>query len=252
MSLFFAVKPYLKLLIMKVLLWVFAFSLFSLNTAYFRGTDKEKIPVNFPLVVSGGHLQVSAHDTLFTFQNDSVGILPPGWTTALTGRGKPCRWEVIDDHGNKVLAQLSSETPDYRFNLIVNDHLEYKNVEISVRFKGVKGRGDQGGGPVWRYRDANNYYVVRANPLENNFRLYKVVNGNRRMLKSASLRIDTGKWYTIKVVMNGNRIICYFNGKKELEAVDDTFSQPGKTGLWTKSDAVTWFDDFRVAPAGTF
>lgn len=185
-------------------------------------------------------------DTLFDFENYPVGSTPSGWTEALTGRGKPCHWEIKNDNGNKVLAQVSSETPDYRFNLIVNNTLSFKNVEISVKFKGVEGRGDQGGGPVWRYRDANNYYVVRANPLENNFRLYKVVNGDRRMLKSAGLRIDTGKWYTLKVTMQGNHIKCYFNGKLALETTDNTFSQAGKVGLWTKSDAVTFFKGFGV------
>ena len=193
-------------------------------------------------------VQAVSSDTLFSFGNYPVGQTPAGWAEALTGRGKVCRWEIVNDQGNKVLAQLSSETPDYRFNLIVNNTLSYKNVEISVRFKGVKGRGDQGGGPVWRYQDANNYYVARANPLENNFRLYKVVNGSRHMLKSASLRIDTGKWYTLKITMQGNRIKCYFNGKPELEATDNSFPQAGKAGLWTKSDAVTYFDDFKATP----
>ncbi len=192
----------------------------------------------------------AAADTLFTFENYPVGKTPSGWIEALTGRGKPCHWQIVNDHGNHVLAQVSAETPDYRFNLITNNLLRYKDVEISVRFKGVQGRGDQGGGPVWRYRDANNYYVARANPLENNFRLYKVANGNRYMLKSASFRIDSGKWYTLKITMQGNRIRCYFDGKLKLETTDNTFSQAGKAGLWTKSDAVTWFDDMRITRLG--
>ncbi len=206
-----------------------------------KAETNKVVPGSF---VTQGH--TAANDTLFTFENYPVGKTPAGWSEALTGRGKPCHWEIVNDHGNHVLAQVSSETPDYRFNLITNNLLRYKNVEISVRFKGVKGRGDQGGGPVWRYRDANNYYVVRANPLENNFRLYKVVNGNRYMLKSASFRIDSGKWYTLKVTMQGNRIRCYFDGKLKLETTDNTFPQAGKVGLWTKSDAVTWFDELRI------
>jgi hypothetical protein len=189
----------------------------------------------------------STTDTVIDFQQAATGALPPGWTTALTGKGKPCRWEIVRDHGEKVLAQLSSETPDYRFNLAINQGLKYKNMEISVKFKGIRGHNDQGGGPLWRYQDASNYYVVRANPLENNFRLYKVVNGSRHMLKSANLPIDTGKWYTLKITMQGNHIVCYFNGKPLLKATDNTFSQAGKIGLWTKSDAVTFFKDLRVS-----
>ncbi len=187
---------------------------------------------------------VAKADTLFSFENYTAGKLPSDWSTHLTGHGKPCKWEVRDDSGNKVLAQISKETEDYRFNIIVNDSLIYKDVEISVKFKGVTGNNDQGGGPVWRFQDADNYYVVRANPLENNFRLYKVVNGDRHMLKSARINIETGKWYTLKVSMKGDKIKCFFDGKLALETTDDTFTQSGKTGLWTKSDAVTYFDDF--------
>jgi hypothetical protein len=189
---------------------------------------------------------VAKADTSFNFEQYTTGKSPLGWSAYLTGHGEPCRWEIRDDGGNKVLAQVSKETQDYRFNIMVNDKLMVKDVEITVKFKGVTGNNDQGGGPVWRFRDADNYYVVRANPLENNFRLYKVVNGDRHMLKSARINIETGKWYTIKVSTKGDKIKCYFDGKLALETTDDTFTQAGKTGLWTKSDAVTYFDDFNL------
>ena len=168
------------------------------------------------------------------------------WSSHITGNGVPCKWEIINDAGNNVLAQVSNETDEYRFNIIVNKSLQYKNLEINLRFKGVKGNGDQGGGPVWRYQDENNYYVVRANPLENNFRIYKVVNGRRIELKSANIKINSNQWYNIKVTMVGNVIKCYFNNKLELEVKDNTFKNSGKIGLWTKSDAVTYFDDFKI------
>jgi len=219
---------------------------FSLLSCYHpqTATGTKKATPNTKAIVKS--VLVKA-DTIFHFENDAVGKSPVGWTAYLTGRGKPCKWEVRNDAGNKVLAQVSQEQEDYRFNIMVNDGLSYKDVTISVKFKGVTGKNDQGGGPVWRFQDANNYYVVRANPLENNFRLYKVVNGDRRMLKSARLNIETGKWYTLKVIMKGNRITCYFDGKPELETTDDTFLQAGKTGLWSKSDAVTYFDEFKLS-----
>ncbi len=185
-------------------------------------------------------------DTLFNFENYQLGQTPPGWSVSLTGRGKMCSWSILSDNGNKVLAQTSSETSDYRFNIVTNNTLSYKDVEISVRFKAVKGNGDQGGGPVWRYVDENNYYVARANPLENNYRLYKVVNGNRIQLKSANIKMTDGKWYNLKIVMKGNNIQCYFNGKPKLQATDNTFKNAGKIGLWTKSDAATWFDELNI------
>ncbi len=233
---------------MKTFILIFVLSLLCPNGILQEKADRH--PAGTPLASGSGQItpagEVSRTDTLFTFQGDTAGSLPPGWTTALTGRGKPCRWQIVNDHGNKVLAQVSAETPDYRFNLAVFNNVVVKDVSISVRFKAIRGRGDRGGGPVWRYRDAGNYYVARANPLENNFRLYKVVNGSRHMLKSASFRIESDKWYNLKVTMRGNRIRCYFNGKLELETTDNTFSGGGKVGLWTKSDAVTWFDDMRL------
>ena len=200
----------------------------------------------FITLTISGYSQITVPDTLFDFENYATGNTPPGWTTALTGRGKMCDWRIVNDNGNKVLAQTSSETPDYRFNIITNNTLSYKDVEISVRFKAVKGSGDQGGGPVWRYKDENNYYVVRANPLENNYRVYKVVNGNRVQLKSATIKMSSGKWYPLKVVMKGNNIQCYFNDNLAFRVTDSTFPDPGKIGLWTKSDAVTRFDDMQV------
>ncbi len=230
---------------MKTIFWSFIMLFSGMLPGYFAGhfpEKKEAATANLPVLNP-----VNISDTLFRFENYPAGKTPAGWTEALTGKGEPCRWEIVNDRGNKVLAQVSSETWEYRFNLLVNNTLLYKNVEISVRFKAVKGRGDQGGGPVWRYTDADNYYVARANPLENNFRLYKVVHGNRHLLKSAYLPMATGKWYTLKVIMYGNQIKCYFNGKLELETTDNTFQNKGKVGLWTKSDAVTWFDNFRVS-----
>jgi hypothetical protein len=187
-----------------------------------------------------------AVDTSFTFDNLKVGESPKNWSTNITGEGPSCRWTIQAENQNKSLVQVSNSTEDYRFNIIINDNLKYKDLEINLRFKGIKGKGDQGGGPVWRYQDENNYYVVRANPLEDNYRLYKVVNGNRKMLKSANLKINSGEWYDIRVIMKGKAIACYLNNQLLIETTDDTFVAAGKIGLWTKSDAVTAFDDIKI------
>jgi len=168
------------------------------------------------------------------------------WSSHITGNGAPCKWEIINDNGNNVLAQVSNETESYRFNIIVNDSLQYKNLEINLRFKGVKGNNDQGGGAVWRYQDENNYYVARANPLENNFTVYKVVNGRRKELKNANINVNSNQWYAIKITMVDDKIKCYFNNKLELKLSDNTFKNSGKIGLWTKSDAITYFDELEI------
>jgi len=110
----------------------------------------------------------------------------------------------------------------------------------------VAGREDQGGGVVWRYRDLKNYYVARYNPLESNYRAYKVVDGRRILLDSADLKAPAAAWHEIRVTMFGNLIQCLFDGKKYLEAKDDTIAESGRLGLWTKADAQTRFDAFRI------
>ncbi len=185
-------------------------------------------------------------DTSFTFKDLKEGESPKGWSSSLTGEGPSCRWTIQSENQNKSLVQISNSTEDYRFNIITNDNLKYKDLEIKLRFKGISGKGDQGGGPIWRYQDENNYYVVRANPLEDNYRLYKVVNGNRKMLKSANLKINSSKWYNLRVIMKGNAIECYLNNQLLMQTTDDTFVAAGKIGLWTKSDAVTAFDDIEI------
>ena len=182
-----------------------------------------------------------ADEVVFDFEDDTVGSIPEGWSHTFTGD-----WKVMDDNGNKVLKQISSNHSGSYFNVIVNDQINATDVDITVRFKGVAGREDQGGGPVWRYQNIDNYYIARANPLENNFRVYKVVNGRRKEMKSADLEIQSGKWYTLRITMQGDKITCYFDGKPELETTDKTFTKSGKTGLWTKADAVTVFDDMKI------
>jgi hypothetical protein len=188
------------------------------------------------------------------FEDATVGKLPEGWTAAKTGEGEGSLWKVVEDKtapkGRKVLAQ-TAESPGPMFNLCVADGTNVKDVDVSVAFKANTGKKDQGGGIVWRYADANNYYVARYNPLEDNFRLYKVVAGKRIQLATKEeLKAPAGEWHTLTVRMKSDQIECLLNGKKHLEAKDDTFTKPGKVGLWTKADAQTSFDDFTVSELG--
>jgi len=185
-------------------------------------------------------------DTTISFDGETAGTMPANWSNYFTGKGKPGKWEIRNDNGNKVLAQVSQENLGQHFDVIVMDKPDYQDMELEVKFKGVEGEEDQGGGPVWRYLDENNYYIARANPLENNFRVYKVVDGNRKEMASADIMITSGEWHTIFVRVKGNQIECYYNGKKHLEVADDTFPDGGKIGLWTKADAMTYFDDFKM------
>ena len=119
-----------------------------------------------------------------------------------------------------------------------------------MRVKAVSGENDRGGGLVWRYRDNNNYYVCRWNPLENNFRVYHVLNGKRTQLATADVSAAPDDWHTVRAVQQGNHIQCYLDGKLLLDVADGTLQDAGAIGLWCKADAVSWFDDVSVQSPG--
>ena len=181
---------------------------------------------------------VSAQETtVINFDKCNPGHMPEGWTNA---SGK---WTVKTDNEHKVLAQTAKNSGSY-FNVAVYDGALLKDVVLSVDIRANSGNEDQGGGLVWRYQDKDNYYVVRFNPLEDNYRLYKLDNGRRIQLASAHVSVPEGEWFNVKVEMTGNRISCYLNGEKYLDKTDDTFTKAGKIGFWTKADAVSDFDNF--------
>jgi len=192
------------------------------------------------------------------FNKDKAGEPPKGFSTALTGGGKPGVWIVMKDdtspnQGN-VLAQTDADATNYRFPLCVHDGVTAKDVDISVKFKPVSGKKDQAAGIVWRYRDKDNYYIVRANALENNVVLYKVQSGKRQDLPlkgegrtyGKKAKVPSGQWSALRVTAKGNLFTVYLNGEKLYEVEDGTFSEAGKIGLWTKADSVTYFDDLKV------
>jgi len=193
------------------------------------------------------------HDSVLkeTFDQVETGKLPAGWRIGATRlRGPLPTWQTVKDDsapsGNRVL-EMSS--PNHRsggtFNLCRTDAVKFKDGEISVKFKALQGEYDRGGGIMWRVLDDNNYYVVRFNPLEDNFRFYSVKNGVRRQLDSATVKLSPG-WHTMKITANGTHYECSLDDKKLLEGESRVFNQEGGVGLWTKADAVTAFDDFSV------
>ncbi|HHC78904.1 MAG TPA: hypothetical protein ENK46_03415 [Flavobacteriia bacterium] len=197
-------------------------------------------------------------DTVFTFDNDDLGKIPAGWSQYFTGRGKSTDWKIVDDNQNKVLAQVSSQPIGYHFNEIVYDGFKVKNVALKVRLKGVKGKKDQGGGFVWRFIDADNYYIVRANPLEDNVVLYKMKDGKRTDLpllgKGRTYGVDVkplgNDWNELQLTVIDDLFTVYLNGIELFQVTDKTFTGAGKVGLWTKADAVSYFDDFEVKNLG--
>jgi beta-glucanase (GH16 family) len=197
------------------------------------------------------HMTVAAEPYCLSFDT-AVGGLPKGWVAAKTGQGLGSEWAVVEDAtapGGKALAQTSDKGPRPLFNLCIAEETSFQDVDLTVSFKAVGGKIDQGGGPVWRYQDANNYYIARMNPLEDNYRVYKVVDGKRTQLGSADVKVPAVEWHRIRVVHKGDKIQCFLDGKLHLEVTDDTFRAGGKVGLWTKADAQTRFAGLRVTSA---
>lgn len=195
----------------------------------------------------------SGTDATFNFSKEEAGKLPADWTQYYTGSGST-DWKIVNDNGNNVLAQVYKKNPGGHFNIVVNEQIKATDVELSVRLKGVEGADDQGGGFVWRFIDKNNYYIVRANPLEDNVVLYIVKNGKRTDLpligkgKTYGMPVDKlgSGWNKLGLKVQGDIFTVSLNDKELFKVQDSTFPNSGKIGLWTKADAVTYFDDLKV------
>jgi len=191
---------------------------------------------------------VLAQSAKLDFDKDAVDKAPAGFSFALTGQGKPGVWVVRKDdqaHGN-VLVQTDADRTDYRFPVAVYDAFTAKDADLSVQFKTLSGKGDQGAGLVWRYRDQNNYYISRCNALEDNCTIYHVVNGRRVAFSNQNVKVASNVWHTLRVEAVGDHFVVTYDGKKVLDAKDGTFKDAGKVGLWTKADSVIAFDEFSI------
>lgn len=198
-------------------------------------------------------------DTLvFDFEQDEPGGVPAGFVAALTGGGGPVRWLVQQAEdapsGKKVVAQLSNDSTNARYPHLIRDDFKARDVDVSVRFKTISGEVDAAGGLIFRCRDRNNFYVVRANALEDNIVAYKTENGSRSNIgikgegDAYGVKVDVPhrQWNTLRVIARGRFIEVFLNDRKLFEAEDGTFLVGGRVGLWTKADSVTQFDDMRV------
>ncbi len=212
--------------------------------------------LSLSLALTVGVVILLAADTrTIDFTADAVGEPPRGFTFGLTQKtGAPGAWVVQDDGGNKVLAQTNADSTRSRYPVAVVTDVTAADVDVSVRFKPISGRVDQAAGLVWRYQDENNYYIVRANALEDNVVLYKVQGGKRTDLPVKGAGRTYGKpaevpanaWSTMRVVATGPRFEVYFNDNKLYEVEDTAFAQAGRAGVWTKADSVTQFDDLTI------
>lgn len=185
-----------------------------------------------------------------TFDADMSGAAPSGFKFGRTGSGAVGRWVVRAEadapSAPNVLAQLDTDDTSYRFPVAIADAPLLRDLRLSVRCKSVSGRVDQACGLVFRYLDDDNYFITRSNPLENNIRLYTVKNGKRKEIASWSGPVTAAQWHAYAVEARGDHIQVFWDGQKVLDHRDATFSEPGRVGLWTKADSVTYFDDLSV------
>jgi len=178
-----------------------------------------------------------------------AGQSPLGFDFARTGSGALGIWRVVEDlpgSGGKIIAQLSDDRTDYRFPLAVYQPVVARDVEVSLRFKSVAGRVDQAGGIAVRLTGPNDYYLVRANALENNVRFYRVQNGSRRQLDGVSAKVAPGQWHTLGVRAEGALFTVTFDGLQLFIAEDNGYADIGRVALWTKADSVTFFDAIKI------
>jgi len=189
------------------------------------------------------------HELKWSFDREKTGSVPKGWKLAETrGKGKTATWKVISGgyKSDKAVAITENNNSGKTYNLLIVRKTKYNNLDLSVKVKAMAGKEDQGGGPIWRAKDADNYYIARWNPLEDNFRVYYVKDGRRKQLASANIKTDPGKWHEIEIEHVGTRIVAQFDDEKVIEIEDATFAEAGMVGLWTKADAATAFDNLKV------
>lgn len=205
-------------------------------------------PLFLAVPAVGASLESTTH--LWTFDNDPPETLPSEFQMGTLFDGRPAgKWKVIETERAKssprVLGQLMGKGAEHAYKTLFINGIKASDLTLHVSFLPIDGKADMGGGLIWRATDDRNYYLTRANPLEQNIRIYRVVNGVRQMLKNFDHIIDVRQWHTLRVIAKGCQIQVFFDDKQVFDLCDQTFST-GQVGLWTKSDAVTYFDDWRL------
>src|SRR6266404_4220486 len=185
------------------------------------------------------------------FDDMKPGAAPAGWSATQTGSGT-AKWAIEKDESAPSKPNVLKQSGQATFPVCFKNDTNIKDGFVEVKFKPVAGKEDQAGGVIWRVRDANNYYIARANALEGNVVLYKTVNGKRSSLDIVGRKggygvkegVVSGQWHTLRVEFAGNKFSLLFDGKKLFDVEDTTFTEAGKVGVWTKADSVTLFDNF--------
>ncbi len=187
--------------------------------------------------------------TMIEIAKMTPGAPPSDFDFARTGQGPPGQWGVVADtsaHLSRAIEQSNTDRTDYRFPLAIYRPLSARNLDATLRFKAISGRVDQAGGIALRVLDADNYYVVRANALEDNVRFYHVIKGRRTELKGANLKVASNVWHALGLKAEGERFTVSYDGQVLYTVTDRTLNGAGRVALWTKADSVTRFDRIEI------
>jgi hypothetical protein len=196
-----------------------------------------------PTVFVAAALALAAEPQTVNFDNTATGAFPAGWTATRTGTGN-AKWTVEKDDTAPSKPNVLKQSGVATYPLCFKNDTNLQDGFVEVKFKPVSGKEDQAGGVVWRLKDANNYYVARANALEDNVAIYDTVNGTRTERKRINLKVAPNTWHMVRVDFQGAHFTVTYDGKKAIEWDDNKFKEAGKVGVWTKADSVTLFDDF--------
>ena len=202
---------------------------------------------NSAIIICAGLLASAVQAATDNFDDAKVGPLPSHWdgkwTGTQTGDGA-AKWSIEKDDTAPSKPHVLAQRGEAEYPVALKNDTALKDGFVEVKFKPVAGKEDQAGGVVWRAKDTNNYYIARANALEDNVTIYHTIGGRRVSFKSVETKVASGVWHTLRVDFHGNNFTVTFDGHKVIEASDDSFTEAGKVGVWTKADSVTLFDDF--------
>jgi len=197
----------------------------------------------FLVVFASLTLGVNAMATSDSFDKESVGKLPSGWTCGVTGSGKP-KWEAATDASAPSQPNVLLQSGSGTFPWCVKQTVSITDGYVEVKFKPLQGKEDQAGGLIWRFKDGDNYYVARANALENNVSVYHTTGGRRITIKYVNAPVASKQWHTLRAEFSGKHIQIFLDGKRYIDLEDEHIVGTGSVGVWTKADSVTAFDDF--------
>jgi hypothetical protein len=200
--------------------------------------DKAMIGIAVAALASGAQAE------MIDFDRDVPGALPAGWVAGVTGRGA-ANWSVEADADAPSPPNVLRQSGTGDFPWCVKSDAALADGFVEVKFKPIAGNDDRAGGVVWRWKNGDNYYVARANALEDNVSLYYTERGRRITIKYVDAPVAPNAWHTLRVEFHGTHIRVALDGISRIDLEDSHIVGAGAVGLWTKADSVTAFDDFR-------